>query len=58
MCSDRANMEKRINQLKLELNKTAKATGLNSISTLHCSQRLDRLITIYQEKYRKHSIPS
>lgn len=45
-------LESRINQLRQELIEIAEATGLNSHDTLHCSQTLDKHITIYQ-KYLK-----
>ncbi|WP_077211968.1 aspartyl-phosphate phosphatase Spo0E family protein [Bacillus dakarensis] len=41
-------IENRINELKKELAGTANATGINSVETLNCSQKLDQLITIYQ----------
>jgi DNA-binding transcriptional regulator GbsR (MarR family) len=46
-------LEDLINQMKKELNQNAKATGLNSHETLNCSQKLDQLITIYQNLYKK-----
>lgn len=45
-------LEDRINQLRRELIETAETTGLNSYDTLHCSQTLDKHITVYQ-KYLK-----
>ena len=42
-------LEYRINQLKKELIQIAERTGLNSRETIYCSQKLDQLITIYQE---------
>ena len=39
--------------MKNELNQNAKATGLNSHETLNWSQKLDQLITIYQNLYKK-----
>ncbi|WP_338448814.1 aspartyl-phosphate phosphatase Spo0E family protein [Niallia oryzisoli] len=36
----------RINELKKELIQIAKGTGLNSPSTLSCSQELDKLIVL------------
>ncbi|MDQ0221275.1 aspartyl-phosphate phosphatase Spo0E family protein [Peribacillus cavernae] len=44
-------LEKTIDQLKIEMVQIAEKTGLNSHDTLSCSQKLDKLITIYQ----KHS---
>jgi stage 0 sporulation regulatory protein len=42
-------LEDKINQLKSELMKIVKATGLNSNDALCCSQKLDQHITIYQK---------
>ena len=48
------DLEYRINQLKKELIQIAERTGLNSRETIFCSQKLDKLITIYQESsYKK-----
>ncbi|MDE3841102.1 sporulation stage 0, Spo0E-like regulatory phosphatase (plasmid) [Bacillus methanolicus] len=43
-------LEERINQLKKELIQISEATGLNSYDTLYCSQKLDKLITMYQKQ--------
>ncbi|WP_280530147.1 aspartyl-phosphate phosphatase Spo0E family protein [Oceanobacillus sp. J11TS1] len=54
--------KRRINQLKKELIQIARLTSLNSYDTLRCSQKLDELITIYQNqnnlknKTRNHKI--
>lgn len=42
-------LEDRINQLKKELIQIVGETGLNSYNTICCSQKLDKLITIYQK---------
>ncbi|NEU31687.1 aspartyl-phosphate phosphatase Spo0E family protein [bacterium LRH843] len=42
-------LEAEINQQKEELIEIAEKTGLNSNATIHCSQKLDKLITIYQK---------
>ena len=48
------DLEYRINELKKELIQIAERTGLNSRETLVCSQKLDKLITIYQKSsYKK-----
>jgi stage 0 sporulation regulatory protein len=55
-------LEDRINQLKEELIRIALTTGLNSHDTLSCSQKLDKLITIYQNerliRYKKFNSKS
>jgi stage 0 sporulation regulatory protein len=50
------DLEYRINQLKKELIQIAERTGLNSRETIYCSQKLDQLITIYQESSLKKEI--
>ena len=47
------DLEYRINELKKELIQIAERTGLNSRETLVCSQKLDKLITIYQKSSYK-----
>ena len=48
------DLEYRINELKKELIQIVERTGLNSRETLVCSQKLDKLITIYQKSsYKK-----
>ena len=47
-------LEDRINQMKKELIQVTKETGLNSDDTLSCSQKLDKLIMLYQ-KYQQDS---
>jgi stage 0 sporulation regulatory protein len=42
-------LEGRINQMKKNLIRISKETGLNSDNTLYYSQKLDELITIYQK---------
>jgi stage 0 sporulation regulatory protein len=43
----------RINELKEELIQIAEATGLNSLSTLYCSQELDQLIILKMKYLRE-----
>ena len=51
------DLEFRINELKKELIQIVERTGLNSRETIDCSQKLDKLITIYQESsYKKIDI--
>nr|WP_295975223.1 aspartyl-phosphate phosphatase Spo0E family protein [uncultured Bacillus sp.] len=47
---DELDLECKINQLKRELIRIAGEKGLNSPDTIYCSQQLDQLITLYQEK--------
>ena len=49
-------LEDRINQLRRQLIETAKTTGLNSHDTLHCSQTLDKHITVYQKYLKFNSL--
>jgi|RhiMetdeSRZDD1v2_1073273.scaffolds.fasta_scaffold4736131_1 stage 0 sporulation regulatory protein len=50
-------LEIEIKQLKKELIETALAKGLNNCHTISCSQKLDKLITIYQKlTYQKQTI--
>lgn len=44
-----ADLESKIDQLKIELNQSARLTGINSLDTLYYSQKLDELITVYQK---------
>ena len=49
-------LEDRINQLRRQLIETAETTGLNSHDTLHCSQTLDKHITVYQKYLKFNSL--
>lgn len=48
MFSNLAELEDGINQLKKRLIEIAIETGLNSPETLYYSQKLDKLIIVYQ----------
>ncbi|MFJ7977939.1 aspartyl-phosphate phosphatase Spo0E family protein [Peribacillus sp. NPDC096379] len=52
------DLENRINELKKELILIAKETGLNSHSTINCSQKLDQLIMVYQKHLKIKLIAS
>jgi stage 0 sporulation regulatory protein len=49
ICTEVDKLEGRINQMKKNLIRISKETGLNSDNTLYYSQKLDELITIYQK---------
>ncbi|MBP2242460.1 hypothetical protein J2Z40_003034 [Cytobacillus eiseniae] len=38
---------RRINKMRREMIQTAHRTGIDSIETLHCSQKLDKLIYLH-----------
>ncbi|MDQ0268642.1 aspartyl-phosphate phosphatase Spo0E family protein [Cytobacillus purgationiresistens] len=42
-----------INELRLEMINVSKSTGINSLNTLKCSQKLDKLIYSYQSMNKK-----
>ncbi|WP_394233230.1 Spo0E family sporulation regulatory protein-aspartic acid phosphatase [Niallia oryzisoli] len=44
-------LEHKINQLREEMIQSAAATGLNSHRTIYYSQKLDKLIIIYQKHF-------
>jgi hypothetical protein len=51
--TEKDRLELRINHLRNDMIQSAAATGLGSFKTIYYSQKLDKLITIYQ-KYFYH----
>ncbi|WP_338451357.1 aspartyl-phosphate phosphatase Spo0E family protein [Niallia oryzisoli] len=49
--TEKDRLEDRINYLRNEMLQSAAATGLNSHRTIYYSQKLDKLITIYQKHF-------
>ncbi|WML52298.1 aspartyl-phosphate phosphatase Spo0E family protein [Neobacillus sp. PS3-12] len=49
--TEKDRLEHRINHLRNEMIRSAAATGLNSHRTIYYSQKLDKLITIYQRHF-------
>jgi stage 0 sporulation regulatory protein len=49
--TEKDRLEHMISQLRSEMIQSAAATGLNSHRTIYYSQKLDKLITIYQKHF-------